>query len=378
MKLDLKKYFTFRKNDRIGIITLLFIVLIVFLINLFLPKFVKNEQNFNYSKFSAQIDSFMLSLNDEQDEEYLSKLDSFIIARYDTLELFMFDPNFTTDEQWIKLGLTEKQINTINNYKDRGGEFYIKDDFRKIYGIRTMQYKLLRPYIDLPEKLDNGYKNNYDFPDNDSENYTLFEFDPNNATNDDFKKLGISKRVINIINNYRNKGGVFYKKQDFKKIYGINDKLYNRLEPYIVINDKKKTKNKKIPIVEINTADTALFKTLPGIGSVLSSRIIKFRDKLGGFYKISQINQVYGLSSQTYNKIKPYLKIETGNLIKININFADYYDLVKHPYIDSKTANSIIDYREKNGFYTSVSQLKDNNIIDQIKYKKLKKYLSTK
>ncbi len=114
MKLNLKKYFTFRKQDRIGIISLSVIVLILLITNFLVPSFVKNENNFDYTEFSNQIDSFIVSL-EPVETEYVSKLDSYIIARYDTLELFKFNPNTTSNKEWLLLGMTEKQIKTLNN-----------------------------------------------------------------------------------------------------------------------------------------------------------------------------------------------------------------------------------------------------------------------
>lgn len=379
MNLDFKRYFTFKKNDRIGIISLSIVTLLVVIIDLSVPKFIKNNHEFDFSEFSAEIDTFKLSLIEVDDDDYVSRLDSFIIAMYDTLELFTFDPNYTSNQEWKLLGLTDKQINTINNYKDRGGSFKIKDDFRKIYGIRTMQFTILKPFIDLPDAL--SYDNNqsdYNQTSN-NKNYILFDFDPNTATDEDFLNLGLSEKQIRTINNYRSKGGRFYAKEDFKKIYVISDYDYNRLSPFIVIeqqDDQQQTIPVQISVVDIATADTAMFKQLPGIGSVLAGRIVKFREKLGGFYDVSQIKEVYGITEDTYNNIKQYLTISTTSVTQININFSEYADLVKHPYINSQTANLILNYKKNNGFYTSVNQLKTNSIIDEVLFEKLNMYLT--
>lgn len=379
MKVDFKKYFSFKKKDRIGIISLLILILLIISADLSLPKLLNNdEKEYDFTEFTAEIDTFMLSLVEVDDDTYISRLDSFIIARYDSLELFMFDPNYTSDAEWLLLGLTEKQINTINNYKDRGGSFKIKDDFRKIYGIRTMQFKLLEPFIDLPENLPNNSQQRRSNNQATTNDYVLFEFDPNTATDNDFKKLGLSDRQINTINNYRSKGGYFKVKEDFKKIYVISEDDYNRLAPFIVIKPQQSQQPAiaDIPTIEINSADTSLFKLLPGIGTVLSGRIIKFRAKLGGFYSVEQIKEVYGITTETYNKIKQYLTINTDNIAKININFAKYSDLVKHPYIDSKTANAILNYKKQHGFYNSVEQLLSENVLEPILYSKLSIYLT--
>lgn len=378
MKINFKKYFTFRRKDQIGLITLSVLILIVFSADFYINRFSKADKQYDFSEFSSEIDSFIQSLVEIEDEEvYISKLDSFIIVKYDSLELFKFDPNVTSDQEWKLLGLTDKQITTINNYKNRGGKFFIKDDFRKIYGIRTMQYKILKPYIALPDDFVPDYNNsNY----TSKNNFELFDFDPNKATDEDYKKLGLSEKQINTINNYKNKGGTFKTKEDFKKMYVISDEEYKRLEPYIVIKVQddivETVVPKDIPVVEINSSDTALLKQLPGIGPVLAERIVKFRDKLGGFYKIEQLKEVYGLTEETYQGIIKYVKIETSGIHKININFADYSELVIHPYINSQIANSILNYKKKNGFYTSINELKDKGIIEADVFEKIKNYIT--
>ena len=380
MNINFKKYFTFRKKDRVGLILFMFIIVTLFVANILLPKLLKSNQNFDSSEFSAEVDTFLVSLIPVDENEYISRLDSFIIARYDTLNLFKFNPNTTTSEQWLLLGLTEKQINTINNYTTKGGRFYDKEDFRKIYGMRTKQFQILKSYIDLPDESvyqKKTYNNNYKNNDNKRE-VTLFEFDPNTATDDDFIKLGLSDKQISSLNNYRNKGGKYYKKEDFKKMYVISDQTYLMYEPYIVINQQQQNKSNKsynIPTVDINTADTAMFKKLPGIGTVFASRIVKYREILGGFCSIAQINEVYGLQTATFNKIEQYLTISTVSLTKININFAEFGDLVRHPYIDKNIANAILNYKKKNGFYNSINQLKTEKVLDEEDYNKLEKYL---
>lgn len=142
-------------------------------------------------------------------------------------------------------------------------------------------------------------KNNYYA----KENTELFYFDPNTLSPGDWEKLGIRQKTIRTIQNYLTKGGRFRKPEDVKKIYGLFPDEYERIAPYIRIaaNDnpvsettytQQETKPlrpvaSRYAVIDINTADTTAFISLPGIGSKLASRIVNFRDKLGGvpFYK---------------------------------------------------------------------------------------------
>ena len=84
-----------------------------------------------------------------------------------------------------------------------------------------------------------------------------FPFDPNAVTLEELVRLGLSERQAQSILNYREKGGRFRSKEDFKKMYVVSDSLYERLEPFI-----------DIPKLELNAADSAALATLQGIGNL--------------------------------------------------------------------------------------------------------------
>jgi len=221
----------------------------------------------------------------------------------------------------------------------------------------------------------------------------LFYFDPNTLPADGWKKLGIRQRTINIIHNYLSKGGHFEKPDDLEKIYGIHPDEVARLTPYIQIETKNETRfvgksnpgfdkrssqaeKAKHDLVEINTTDTAAFIALPGIGSKLATRIINFRDKLGGFYSIDQVSETYGLADSTFQKIRPWLKLENVSLTKININTATTEVMKSHPYIRWVLANAIVEYRNQHGKYSTVEDLKKVSAITQEIFEKIKPYIS--
>jgi len=224
----------------------------------------------------------------------------------------------------------------------------------------------------------------------------LFYFDPNTLTHDGWMKLGMREKTIITIQKYVSKGGHFFKPEDLKKIYGIHPDEYERLEPYIkieTINDKKgfsesysKTEFKGSPssgntpkyhLVEINTDDTSAFIALPGIGSKLAARIINFREKLGGFYSIDQIGEIYGLPDSTFQKIKPFLKLENGTVKKININTATIDEMKLHPYLKWNLANAIVQYRNQHGNYASADDLKKLSLVTEEIFVKIKPYIAT-
>lgn len=219
----------------------------------------------------------------------------------------------------------------------------------------------------------------------------LKEFNPNKVSYEELTSLGFTKNQSNQIVNYVNKGGRFNIKTDLLKIYSMDTPLFKRVEPYILLpnktvltkldsgtfnfNNEKDKSSFEISRFDINTADTIMLKQINGIGSVLSNRIIKYRDRLGGFKNPNQLNEVYGLPSETIDKLRQYVFINDSSISKININQASYDNLQNHPYINRKIADAIIVYRNQHGPYESVNDLLKIHIITPEIFEKMKSYI---
>ncbi len=219
---------------------------------------------------------------------------------------------------------------------------------------------------------------------------TYFDFDPNTATKEELLRMGLMPRVVQTILNYRAKGGRFYKKEDLKKIYGLRQEDYFRLESWIQIRTVAKTKARQwsstsqndtleiaktktfektasnvVPAwrkappteIDINQASIEEWQQLRGIGPGYSKRITNFRDKLGGFYSIDQVAETYGLPDSTFLSIKHYLKLSPV-FRKINVNTATLQELKIHPYISNFQATVLFNYRKQHGNFESMESLK--------------------
>jgi len=106
MRQKIIELFTFTKNERLGLIVLIVLIILVIVFRYTAAYFIQPEPE-NFEKHKQEIEQFLASLQPKEDEEYLSRLDKFIIERYDSLVLFNFDPNKTSKESWLKLGLTQ-------------------------------------------------------------------------------------------------------------------------------------------------------------------------------------------------------------------------------------------------------------------------------
>ena len=127
-------------------------------------------------------------------------------------------------------------------------------------------------------------------------------------------------------------------------------------------------------VVELNTCDSASLEALPGIGPVLSARIIKYRNLLGGFADKDQLKEVYGLSAETFSLISNRVKADPSMIRKININTAEYRQLIRLPYFEKSEVTAILKYRELNGRINKLSDIVENKIITEEKADKVKWY----
>jgi competence protein ComEA len=213
-------------------------------------------------------------------------------------------------------------------------------------------------------------------------------FNPNTATDAELLAEGLSAKQVHTLINFRNKGGKFFKKEDVQKIYGISAEQYAALEPYINIPSKEKpdytTTNPAKPyvklaisLIDIATADSTTLLQLKGIGPAFASRIIKYRNKLGGFISKEQLKEVYGIDSTKYNLLLPQISISANHVKRININIATVDDLKQHPYIKGYSiANAIFNYRKQHGNYKSIQDLKHISILNEDFIKKMEPYIA--
>lgn len=217
----------------------------------------------------------------------------------------------------------------------------------------------------------------------------LFVFDPNLISGAEWQRLGLSEKQAASILKYRSKGGRFRKNEDLQKMYTISPFMYQRIEPYIRITaipetdkDFNYTKSvqsalqeKKLVRIELNAADSAGICEVNGIGPVFAGRIIRYRQRLGGFCKITQLMEVYGLDSLKYAGIHQQITIDDRQIKTININTAEFADLRSHPYLRYKQINALLQYRKQHGNYGNIADLNKVLALDAETIARISPYL---
>lgn len=247
---NLSEYFSFSKKERNAI----FILLGLMVIFIILPHFFITE--IQPPTIERQLLSQLDSVSNSNEYKAQDALTDNGISENAPLKPFPFDPNLLDEAGWRKMGVREKTIQTIMNYRNKGGYFRTPEDIRKIYGLKKDQADALIPFITIGQKT-------------------------NRANREDV----VAKPILTEKTNYTD----------------------NRKSTETSISAKRNLPSKKI---NINTATAEEWKSLPGIGEVLSKRIVKFRTSIGGFKSIEDIKKTYGLKDSVFENIKPMLFLE--------------------------------------------------------------------
>ena len=128
-------------------------------------------------------------------------------------------------------------------------------------------------------------------------------------------------------------------------------------------------------VIDINSSDTLQLMKIPGIGAAFAKRITSYRKMLGGFYRLEQLQEVYGMYEELYEKIIPYLQTDTEVITPISVNSASLDKLRSHPYINFYQAKAIIEIRKKKGKLESIDQLKLLEEFTEEDLERIKHYL---
>ena len=202
-----------------------------------------------------------------------------------------------------------------------------------------------------------------------------FPFDPNTADSTQLLRLGLRPWQVRNIYKYRQKGGVYRKKEDFARLYGLTVKEYRELEPYIRISsdyttpasallgeeERYERDTLKYPIktevpqsVNLNTTDTMLLRKVPGIGEAFARRIVRYGQRLGGYVSPEQLREIEDFPESAI----PYFVVQQPHTQKINLNKLTLNQLQRHPYINFYQAKAITEYRRLRGPLQSLQDLK--------------------
>lgn len=207
----------------------------------------------------------------------------------------------------------------------------------------------------------------------------------------DWQRLGLSSKQASSMLRYRDKYG-FHSIEQMQRIRVLPPQLLNLISDSLRFeqplgntapkNTDAKAKEassvfaeKKIQNLDLNYATTVMLVALPGVGEYTAAKIIAYRERLGGFLSLDQLQEIQGLKPEILQMVMPYLKLEQG-VKSMSINEVSYEILKQHPYLSWNQANSIIKMRKQRGQFKALSELKESVLIDEETYNKLLPYVS--
>lgn len=220
----------------------------------------------------------------------------------------------------------------------------------------------------------------YDVP---TKDVHLQTFDPNTADSTVLLGLGLQPWQVRSIYKYRAAGGVYTCPEDFARLYGLSLKKYKELRPYIRISndyrpaaetvhspatiyssdavaatdnridDARPTKLKRGETIDLNSADTLSLQHVPGIGPYFARKVVRYRERLGGFVSKEQLLEIQDFPESAL----PYMSVDATSVRKLNINKATSEQLRSHPYISFAMARAITSYRRLRGNIKSLDDL---------------------
>ena len=314
--------FYLQKKDRQALLTLLAIMIVCFSLTFLIQE--KQED----ATVTSQLDS--TNSNQEKDAtsakiHHASKSHPLYSKEEGMVhELFPFDPNTASAEDFERLGLESWQARSIIRFREKGGIFSRPSDFARVYGITKRTYEVLLPFIQIAD----DYKPAADF----------------------YGKEGYGRGGRRYTPYYNNREER-YRRYAQDNTSPSEGKAEGKTETKVYSYPHKLRANEHI---EINGADTTLLMKIPGIGSYYASRIVRYRERLGGFASAQQLEEIDGLPESAI----AYIKIDEQQIRKMNLNKLTLNQLKKHPYLNFYQAKEICDYRRLKGPLHSIEDLK--------------------
>ncbi len=310
----IRDYFTFSRKERIGLLLVVTFIIGIF----FLPLFFNRNSGEITLVDTAWINSLKATAinsqpaeNDFDNNETSSyQFDSSVAltTHKGQAELFAFDPNTLSVTGWKKLGLRDRTIQTILNFRNKGGRFKKAEDLRRIYGLPMQDFERLLPYVKMEttaSEIVPAVVANKNYPVAEKITPGISFLDINTADTSAFIALpGIGSKLAGRIVNFRNKLGGFYSIEQVGETFGLADSTFQKIKPYLRLADSTVRK------FNVNMASADELKTHPYIRWQIANAIVAYRQEHGAFAKIDDIRKVMAVTADDFRKISRYIAVQ--------------------------------------------------------------------
>ncbi len=317
----IREYFTFSQKERRAVILLATAAVLFALLPTMFPFLVKDEMELVIDTATenqlAQLkiipERNEYRKNEEQNDQLYEP--KYTPANRYTKdepagELFYFNPNTASAEEWQRLGLREKTIKTILNYRSKGGKFYKPEDIKRIYGLREAEVERLLPFVQIEKATVNknegtGFSEavtEKKFGVTESKNFVI---DINTADTTEWKKLyGIGSKLSQRIINFRTRLGGFATVEQVAETFGLPDSTFQAIKSKLMV------KSSSIKQINLNSATLDELKSHPYIKNAIANAIVQYRTEHGQFKSVTDLQKLGAIDDLLLRKIAPYLTVE--------------------------------------------------------------------
>ena len=230
---------------------------------------------------------------------------------------------------------------------------------------------------------------------------SIGSFDPN--TVDSLTLIGFGLKAWKVRNflHYRAAGKVFRSAEEMEKTHGWTEEDVEKVRGYVRVDglfgktEKHRTKSwvngrdgngwerreyvpertsnkfRSLTKVDVNTADTALLRRVPGVGKKISEAIVEYRERLGGFHSVEQLRELKIVSPELLEWFEVSADVQ-----KIPINKASFQALNRHPYISYEQTKALLQYIRLYGKVKDEQALVETGIFTKEEVERLKPYLA--
>lgn len=267
--------------------------------------------------------------------------------------LHSFDLNTASPDELLELGFTEREIQSVMNYRAKGGIYRTVEQMSKITGMTKGEYDRLAPYFYVSDE----FRPASDFVTVPQRRRNFGTGYSRNNYGTGYNRPHTSNTRSNATHPSYNSSGSTTPSTSYTPVAAHPRYESNQLKP-----------GERLPL---NASDTTALKRIPGIGGVRAKQIVDYREKLGGFFSVQQLDDLQNIPAD----VQAYLSFDPVPLRKLKINTLPINRLVMHPYITFYQAKAIKDYIQKNGPLKSLSQLSLNKNFTDADIQRLEPYV---
>ncbi len=299
-----KDFFYFSKSERRAVLFLLTLLFVFICMWVLFP--VKEEETLEQDQEGIEeIKNFLAGVHEMEERQSLQY--SYDKPKKRKVVLAAFDPNSADSIDFLQRGLSPFIAHTILQYRRAGGKFRTADDFSRVYGLSSEEFKILKPYIRIAEVFRRKQDTLHAVKKMRKDTLAVYKYpegtlvDLNEADTTELKKIpGIGSGIARMIVAYRNRLGGFYDTAQLKEVDYVNEDMLKWF----------KLENASIHRINANKAGLDKLRSHPYMNFYKAKVIMEYRRKKGKLKSLSQLSLYEKFTEKDLERLSYYLTFD--------------------------------------------------------------------